>query len=447
MKRSLLIRPMMDEVYPEAVRGDGNYIYDTEGRRYLDGSSGAVTALIGHAAPEIIEAMREQAEKLSFVYRSQFTTAAAEQLAEKLNDLVGADEDYWSFFVNSGSEANETAIKIAIQHFQEQGDYRKNKVLSRWSSYHGITLGALSLSGHHDRRKRFSPLLDDLPSISSPAAGLAGADELELAIRRRGPENVAGFIAEPITGAAGGVLIPPPGYYERIREICDRHNILFIADEVMTGLGRTGKVFGMDHWKVKPDILTLGKGMGAGYTPIAATLASERVMKPILAGTKSVMSGHTYSANPQSAAVALAVLDYVEARELVARSEEMGEYLLNKLRKLSGHQPIIGEVRGRGLLIGVELVEQQETHIPFPKELGVTRRLVNLARDNGLLIYPASGAAAGDGDAIIIAPPLTISEAEADELVTLFGRALGQLTEELSGRCAYAGERIQNTAR
>ncbi|AQQ52357.1 aspartate aminotransferase family protein [Planococcus lenghuensis] len=432
MERSLLIKPKMDDEYPTAVRGEGVYIYDAAGHKYLDGSSGAVTALLGHAVPEIIDAMYNQSKSISFTYRSQFTTDAAEQLAQKLNELVGSDTDYWSFFVDSGSEATETAMKIAIQHWQEQGNYRKNKVLSRWNSYHGITLGALSMSGHLERRKRFAPLLDELPSISPPDAGLAGAEELDQAIRRKGADNVAAFIAEPIVGAAGGVLIPPAGYYERIREICDHHQVLFIADEVMTGIGRTGRMFGMDHWGAEPDIITLGKGMGAGYTPIAAALVSARVMEPILKGTQSVMSGHTYSANPQSAATAVAVLAYIEKHGLVERSAMSGLYLLDKFKALGAYCPLIGEVRGKGLMIGIDLTADSAVNRPFPKEMGVTAAFVKKARDNGLLVYPAAGASGGDGDTVIVAPPLTINQEEMDELVRLFKKTAAELQQEYS---------------
>lgn len=435
MKRSLLIKPMMDGFYPTATHGTGIYIYDEKGKKYIDGSSGAVTASIGHAIPAIVNAMQEQAQKLSFVYRSQFTSDPAEKLADKLNELVNADRDYWSFFVNSGSEATETAMKIAIQHWQEQGLFRKNKILSRWISYHGITIGALSMSGHVKRRERFVPLLEDYPCVSAPycyrcpfkqtypSCQLLCASELETAIARVGAEHVAAFIAEPIIGAAGGVIIPPAGYYEQIKKICDDHDILFIADEIMTGIGRTGKMFGMDHWGVKPDIIALGKGMSAGYAPIAAALANEKVMKPILEGSKSIMSGHTYSANPQSAAVALAVLAYIEKHDLVERSKESGSYLLTKLQLLAQRYPIIGDVRGKGLMIGVEFVT------PEGNDSGnLTNRIVNKARDKGLLLYPASAGKDGvEGDAIIISPPFIITKQELDQVADLFEETLRDL--------------------
>jgi adenosylmethionine-8-amino-7-oxononanoate aminotransferase len=446
MKDSLLIKPMMNECYPKAVRGSGIYIYDENGKKYIDGSSGAVTASIGHGVKEIVKAMHEQSNKLSFVYRSQFTSDPAEDLALKLNELVGAKEPFWSFFVNSGSEATETAMKIAIQHWQEKGDFKKNKILSRWMSYHGITIGALSMSGHVHRRERFTPLLEDYPNVSAPYCyrcpinqtfpdcGMFCANELERAINRIGSNQIAAFIAEPIVGAAGGVIIPPEGYYQRIKRICDDYNILLIADEVMTGMGRTGKMFGIDHWGVKPDIFALGKGMSAGYTPIAATLASEKVIEPILNGSKSIMSGHTYSANPQSAAIALAVIQYIEKHDLVDKSYKSGQYLLKKLQKLADKYLMIGDIRGKGLMIGVEFVANKQTKEPFPSNMGITNKVIKKAKEKGLLLYPAAAGEDGRvGDAIMIAPPLTIKEREMNRLVTIFDHTLQDIQAQIGG--------------
>ncbi|MFC0559642.1 aspartate aminotransferase family protein [Halalkalibacter alkalisediminis] len=443
MKESLLIKPLMNDFYPKAVRGSGIYLYDDQGKKYMDGSSGAITASIGHGVKNIIKAMHNQSKNLSFVYRSQFTTDPAENLALKLNEIVNTDERYWSFFVNSGSEATETAMKMAIQHWQEQGDYKKTKILSRWISYHGITLGALSMSGHVTRRERFQPLLEDCPTVSPPYCyrcpfkksypdcNLTCASELETAINRIGSEHIAAFIAEPIVGAAGGVLVPPDGYYQRIKQICEKHRILFISDEVMTGIGRTGKMFAMDYWNVSPDIIALGKGMSAGYAPIAATLASEKVMKPILKGSKSVMSGHTYSANPQSAAAALAVINYIEKHQLVKKSYENGKYLLAKLERLKKSHPIIGDIRGKGLMIGVEFVSNQMTKEPLPSEKGLTNKIIKCAREKGLLLYPASSGVDGRvGDAIIIAPPLVIKKREIKQLVSIFDEVLQEIKRE-----------------
>lgn len=443
MKRSFLIKPLLDVEYPMVSHGKGIYLYDMDGKQYIDGSSGAVTASIGHGVPEIAAAMLEQASKVSFAYRSQFTSDAAEKLAQKLSDLAPGDLN-WSFFVNSGSEATETAMKIAIQHWQEKGIKGKNRILSRWMSYHGITMGALSMSGHVLRRKRFVPLLEDFPSVSAPycyrcpfngtypSCGLTCANELETAIRRVGAENIAAFIAEPIIGASGGAVTPPDGYYQQVKEICERYDILFIADEVMTGIGRTGKMFAMEHWGVVPDIVALGKGMSAGYTPMAATIVTDRVMEPILKGSKLVMAGHTYSANPQSAAVSLAVLDYIERHQLVNAAEENGNYLFKKLKGLAQTYSLIGEVRGKGLLLGLELVANDNVRTPFELKLGITARLIEKAFQKGLLVYPASGGIDGiAGDAIIISPPLVIKKEEIDRLVLILEEAIGELQQEL----------------
>lgn len=445
LSKSFLIKPYLDEIYPTAVYGRGIYIYDENDQEYIDGSSGAVTASIGHAVPEIIEAMKNQAEKISFVYRSQFTTEAAEQLAKRLSEIESIkDGQYSSFFVNSGSEAVETAMKIAIQYWQEQGKPTKNKIISRWTSYHGITLGALSLSGHSERRRRFVAHLDDLPTIhapncyrcpfnqSYPSCQLACATELEIAIQRLGADSIAAFVAEPIVGAAGTVIIPPEGYYQKIREICDQYNILFIADEVMTGIGRTGKMLALEHWDTTADIIALGKGLSAGYTPIAAALVSEKIIEPIQSGSKVIMSGHTFSANPQSAAVALAVLEYVEKHKLVEKSAENGSYLLNKLQVLTEKYPFIDSVRGKGLMIGVEFVANPINKQPFAKGLKLTEQIVSAARKNGLLIYPsAAGMEGSDGDGIMIAPPLTINKDEIDQLLVIFAKTLEEIFQGL----------------
>ncbi|MFU2014229.1 aspartate aminotransferase family protein [Peribacillus butanolivorans] len=443
MKRNHLIKPILDHNYPTVSHGKGIYLYDTDGKQYIDGSSGAVTASIGHGVIDVVEAMTEQASKVSFAYRSHFTSEAAETLAEKLSELAPGDLN-WSFFVNSGSEATETAMKIAIQHWQEKGYERKNRIISRWTSYHGITMGALSMSGHVSRRKRFVPLLEDFPSISAPycyrcpynsessGCKLQCANELETSIQRLGSENIAAFIAEPIIGASAGAVTPRDGYYQRIKEICERYDILFIADEVMTGLGRTGKMFAMEHWGVTPDIIALGKGMSAGYTPIAATLVSDRVMEPILEGSNSIMAGHTYSANPLSAAVSLEVLTYIERMDLVQAAKEKGQYLLEKLHGLAKRFDIIGDVRGKGLLLGLEFVSNRSSKTPFDLQDGITSRIVDKAFEKGLLIYPASGAIEGiAGDAVIISPPLVITNEEIDSLVKILEASIEELQHEL----------------
>ena len=389
--------------------------------------------------------MNEQARKVSFVYRSQFSSEAAEKLAQKIAEMTPEGLN-WCFFVNSGSEATETAMKMAIQHYQEKGIQTKTKVISRWVSYHGITLGALSMSGHPIRRARFVPLLEEFPTVhppycyrcpynlESPSCNYLCARELETTINRLGAENIAAFIAEPVIGAAGGAITPPKDYYQVIKKICEDHDILFIADEVMTGFGRTGTMLACEQWGITPDIVALGKGMGAGYAPIAAAIASDKVMEPILEGTKSVMSGHTLSANPQSCAVSLAVLDYIEKNNIIQEVEEKGVYLRNLLEKLKVSFSFIGDIRGKGLLLGIEFVQDRTTKIPYPRKAMVTQKAVSLAREKGLLIYPAGAGIDGvNGDSIIISPPLTISKQEMDELVFLLKETLLELKNDLDG--------------
>ncbi|WP_428908422.1 aspartate aminotransferase family protein [Niallia sp. Krafla_26] len=429
MNKSYLIKPLLNASYPVIDYGKGVYLYDIEGKQYLDASSGAVTANIGHGVEEVLVAMKEQAEKVSFVYRSQFTSEPAEKLAAKIAGLT-QDQLKWSFFVNSGSEATETAMKVAIQHWQEKGIKTKNKILSRWLSYHGITLGALSMSGHSSRRARFVPLLEDFPTIHPPYCyrcpfnktnencGFPCAHELETTIQRIGADHIAAFIAEPVIGAAGAAITPPTNYFKIIKEICEKYDILLIADEVMTGFGRTGTWFAYEQWDIVPDIVALGKGMGAGYTAIAATLVSERVMEPILNGSNLIMSGHTLSANPQSCATSLAVLEFLEKNQIIPLVFQKSQYLFTELKKLQKQFSFIGNIRGKGLLIGIEFVQNRRTKEPFTQKLFLTQKVIKHAVENGLLLYPAGAGLDGvHGDAVIVSPPLTITEKEMDDLI------------------------------
>lgn len=438
-----LIKPILNHHYPRITHGKGIYLYDDQGKRYIDGSSGAVTASIGHGVQEIIEAMTEQAKQVSFVYRSQFTTEVAERLAEKMSEIAPGNLN-WSFFVNSGSEATETAMKIAVQHWQEKGIMTKTHIVSRWMSYHGVTMGALSMSGHIARRERFESMLEKYPLISAPYyyrdsnnLSVAECDDVyvnqfEQVIQRIGKENIAAFIAEPIIGAAGGALTPSAEYFKKMKYVCDKYDILFIADEVMTGLGRTGKMFAMDHFQVVPDIMATGKGMSAGYTPIASTIVSDKVMEPILLGSQSIMSGHTFSANPQSAAVALAVINYIEENNLVEKSAQYGTYLKEKLIQLANKSEIIGDVRGKGLFIGIEFVKNKITKQPFNKSCHVVNQMTEVCFKQGLLVYPANAGNDGiDGDAVIVAPPLTITIEEMDEIVERFSKSVAIVEQVL----------------
>ncbi len=442
-KDSHLIKPLLGASYPEVAYGKGIYLYDTEGNRYLDGASGAVTANIGHGVVEIIEAMKEQAEKISFAYRSQFTNRPAEELADKLAQMAPGELDY-TFFVNSGSEATETALKIAVQYWQEKGRKDKDRVISRWTSYHGITLGALSMSGHVLRRNRFASLLADYPVVSPPycyqcpfydtfpTCGLKCANELETAIQRIGADKVAAFIFEPIIGAAGGAIVPPEPYFNRIKEICDHYEILLIADEVMTGFGRTGKTFAMEHWEVEPDIMALGKGLSGGYTPIAATMVSKHIFQTIERGSKVIMGGHTFSGNPQSAAIGLAVLKYIERHQIINHVAQLEPFIEKELSQLSHRYPVIGDVRGKGMMWGLEFVSNPDTKECFPIHTFITERIIKKCFEKGLIVYPAVGGLNGTaGDAVIIAPPLIISKEELKFLVSTLEEAIAEISKEL----------------
>ncbi|MBL0389287.1 aspartate aminotransferase family protein [Tumebacillus sp. ITR2] len=442
VQTSMLIKPNLNAQYPVVDYGQGVYLYDQQGTQYLDGCSGAIVANLGHGLKQIADAAYEQALKVSFTYRTQFTSPAAETLAQRLVEKSpGMD---WVFFVNSGSEATEVALRLAWQYWQERGKPEKRKVLSRRVSYHGMTLGALGVSGHYGRRHRYNWLLHEEPAVAEAycyrcpfalepeSCGLKCADDLERKIRQAGADQVAAFIAEPIVGASGAALTPPAGYFEKIREICDRYDVLLIADEVMTGLGRTGEWFGMDHWNVKPDLIAVGKGMSAGYSPIAAIMASERVMETIRAGSGVGVFGHTYSGNPQSCAISLAVLDYVEENGLVEQVRETGQRMEAMLRQLASVHGIVGDVRGKGLLFGMELVADRAKKSCFDSKLQVANRLVSTAMQNGLVIYPSQGMVdLYAGDAILVAPPFVINEQELQEMTERLDKSLKQVAQGL----------------
>ena len=448
-KRTHLIKPLLGMDYAVISHGNGIYLYDEQGHPFIDGCSGAVTANIGHAVPEIKEAMVAQADKVSFVYRSQFTSTSAEQLAERLCQSAPGDLD-WVFFVNSGSEAMETALKIAVQYWQELGRPTKNRIISRWMSYHGITMGALSMSGHVIRRSRFNALLEHYPALSPPYCYRCSfhdhcpncskqyALEFEQTIQRLGAETIAAFVCEPVIGASGGAVVPPDRYFQEMKAVCERYDILFIADEVMTGIGRTGKMYAMEHWGVAPDILALGKGMSAGYTPMAATLVSDRIIQVIEQGSKIVLSGHTFSANPLSSAVCLAVLDYIEDNDVVQNAAKSGAILIKGLKELQAQYPIIGDVRGVGLLTAIEFVQDQVTKEPFLLHHEVTNRFIRKCYEAGLLVYTAAGGLNGmAGDAVIVAPPLVITEHEVQLLLSKLNLGLIELEKELEAEGLY----------
>jgi adenosylmethionine-8-amino-7-oxononanoate aminotransferase len=438
--KSNLLKQSLTAQYPTVARGEGVYLYDTAGKRYIDGSSGAMTANIGHGVQEIAEVMREQAMKVAFTFRTQFTNEPAEALAARLASLAPAELNS-VVFVNSGSEASEHAMRVALQYWRDSGKPGKVKFLGRQTSYHGMSMGALSMSGHGARRGDYGPLLHPFAKVppaycyrcpfgqEPSSCGLECASAWEAAILAEGPETVAAVIAEPIVGAAGGVLMPPEGYFRRLRDICDRHGVLLIADEVITGLGRTGAWFASVEEGIVPDIITTGKGTSAGYTPMASLIIHDRIVEAFARAGGSAPFGHTFSGNPLSAAICLAVLDYVEKHDLLANAVERGKELEAGLRALSQRFGMMVDVRGRGLLWGFEIVRDRMGRAPFDARVNVSARLVAHCMAAGLVVYPAGIAPLNN--ACIVAPPLTISSSEVEELLASLGEALTKLEQEL----------------
>lgn len=420
--RSALLKQNLKRHYPTVSHGSGVFLYDTEGREYLDGSSGAMTASIGHGVAEVADVMREQAERVAFTYRTQFTNDPAEELACRLADLAPGDLNT-AFFVSSGSEATEFAMRAAISHWREKGEPQKVKVLGRHVSYHGMTMGALSMSGHAGRRPDYASLLHPFP-VAPPVHGYRyahpGESEgeyaeralraVEAAIVAEEPGTVAAFIAEPIVGAAGGVLVPPAGYFRGLRELCRRLDTLLIADEVITGAGRTGDWFACSAEGVVPDLLVLGKGIGGGYTPIAAVLLRDHIVDTLRAGTGVAPFGHTFSGNPLSAATCLAVMDIVERENVLDNVRARGAQLEAGLRRLEKDHRHMVDVRGRGLLWGFEFVTDRETKKAPAAALDTANVFVEECLRQGLIVYPAGIPPLNN--AAIVCPPLVITEAE-----------------------------------
>lgn len=436
--------------YPTISSGTGVWLTDSQAKQYLDGCSGAVVANIGHGVSEVNEAINDQLRRVAFAHSSQFVSEAALNLAEKLIKMApsGFNPGGRTYFVSGGSEAVETALKMARAYFYEMGATQKHIVISRRNSYHGSTQGALSATGHPARRKPYLPLLAGNPQVSPSypyrcACGAAGvcssavcgkrlADELEAAIVQAGPENVMAFIAEPVVGAALGAVPPHPDYFKHVREVCNRHSVLLIADEVMTGLGRIGADFGLSLFGVEADIIALGKGLSAGYMPLGAVLASKRVVSAFENGTGIFEHGFTYSAHPTACAAGLAVLEYMEANQLTKRVGELELRLKDGLSAVAAGSAIVGDVRGKGFLWGMEFVCDREAKSPFPSELKLSQNLAAEAASQGLLIYPGSGSIDGaSGDHVIVAPPYTASEAELDKLFELLSVSVKNIAQAI----------------
>ena len=423
--------------YPVAVHGEGAYLFDREGKRYLDASGGAAVSCLGHSDTTVVRAIQEQLARLPFAHTSFFTNEPMEALADALIARAPAPLDK-VYFVSGGSEAIEAALKLARQYFVEKNEPQRRYLIGRRQSYHGNTLGALAVGGNAWRRKQFEPLLIEARHVSpcyayrgrqagesDAAYGERLAAELEAEIAALGGDRVMAFVAETVVGATLGAVPPVPGYFKRVREVCDRHGILLILDEVMCGMGRCGTLYAFEQEGVVPDLVTVAKGLGAGYQPIGATLVAKHVYEAIVSGSGFFQHGHTYLGHAAACAGALAVQRRLHEDGLLARVRPLGERLERKLRAAFGDHPNVGDIRGRGLFWGLELVAERAAKRPFDPKLRVHARLKKEALKAGLMCYPMGGTLDGmQGDHVLLAPPFIVEEAQLDELVAKLGAAL-----------------------
>ncbi|HET9577410.1 MAG TPA: aspartate aminotransferase family protein [Usitatibacter sp.] len=423
--------------FPMAVAGSGATITDSSGKQYIDASGGAAVSCLGHGHPDVRQAMHAQIDKLAYAHTSFFTTAVAEELADHLIARAPAGMSH-VFFVSGGSEAIEAALKLARQYFVEIGQPQRRHFIARRQSYHGNTLGALAVGGNAWRRRQFAPLLIDVAHVSpcyeyrdrrdaeTPERyGERLAKELEDQVAALGSENVIGFVVEPVVGATLGAAPPVPGYFQRIREACDRHGILLIADEVMCGMGRTGTLHALEQEGIVADLATIAKGLGGGYQPIGAVLAQRRIVDALSKGSGFFQHGHTYLAHAVACAAALAVQKVIERDGLLARVREQGEGLRRRLDSAFGKHPHVGDIRGRGLLMAVELVADRASKQPFDPDRRLHAKVKAEAMARGLMVYPMGGTIDGRlGDHVLLAPPFIVTDAELDAIVERLTQAV-----------------------
>ena len=429
------------KTFPIVVRGEGSWLISSDGSRFLDASGQAAVVSIGHGVAEIGRAMAEQSSQVAFAHTTQFHSAPAEKLAARL--LALAPPNFRTggrvYFTSGGSEASETAIKLVRQYHLESGQPSRYRIISRRQSYHGSTLGAMSISGNVARRAPYQPMLQEWGHIAPcfcyhcpfdktfPQCHLACADDLELHLSGKDSATAAAFIFEPVVGATLGAAPPPEGYAARIAEICRKHGILLIADEIMTGMGRTGKPFAVEHWGIEPDLILTGKGIASGYAPLGAVLVSNRVVAALDHGTGVFQHGFTYQAHPVATAAGNAVLDYIEQHNLFARVSRAAETLRAALAPLASHHNV-GDIRGLGLLLGVEFVKNKATREPFPREENVAERIRQAALAEKVLTYPTQGCVDGSrGDHILLAPPFIISQQESALIAGALHSALNKV--------------------
>ena len=436
--------------FPVAVSGKGVRLTDSEGREYIDASGGAAVSCLGHGHPDILAAMHAQIDKLAYAHTSFFTTEVAEELAANLIRQAPAGTSH-AYFVSGGSEGVEAALKMARQYYVEIGQPQRSRFIARRQSYHGNTLGALAVGGNAWRRAQFAPLLIDVEHVSpcyeyrdrrqdetAEQYGERLAAELEQTILRVGPEQVIAFIAETVGGATAGVLTAVPGYFRRVREVCDRHGILLILDEVMCGMGRCGTLHACEAEGVVPDLMVIAKGLGGGYQPIGAVLAQAKVVEAMRKGSGFFQHGHTYLGHAVACAAALAVQQVIERDGLLAQVRRRGEQFAGRLREAFGEHPNVGDIRGRGLFIGMEFVADRATREPFDPALQVNSTLKRIAMDNGHMCYPMGGTIDGRrGDHVLLAPPFIATEDDIEQIVLRLQRALGRTLETASANAGH----------
>jgi adenosylmethionine-8-amino-7-oxononanoate aminotransferase len=436
--------------FPVAVSGQGVRIFDHDGREYIDASGGAAVSCLGHGHPDVLAAMHAQIDKLAYAHTSFFTTEVAEELAANLIRRAPAGTSH-AYFVSGGSEGVEAALKMARQYYVEIGQPQRSRFIARRQSYHGNTLGALAVGGNAWRRAQFAPLLIDVEHVSpcyeyrdrrdgetADQYGERLAAELEQTIRQIGAEQVIAFIAETVGGATAGVLTPVPGYFRRVREICDRHGILLILDEVMCGMGRCGTLHACEAEGVVPDLMVIAKGLGGGYQPIGAVLAQAKIVDAMRKGSGFFQHGHTYLGHAVACAAALAVQQVIERDRLLEQVVARGELLMRRLREVFGEHPHVGDIRGRGLFIGLEFVADRGTRQPFDPALQMNATLKRVAMDNGLMCYPMGGTIDGRrGDHVLLAPPFIATEDDIEQIVLRLQRALGRTLEKASATAGH----------
>jgi hypothetical protein len=432
-----ILHRQISHSYPVAATARGVIVHDSAGKEYIDACGGAAVSCLGHSHPDVLAAMHKQLDQLAYAHTSFFTSQVAEELAD---DLIAHAPEGISrvFYVSGGSEAVEAALKLARQYFVERGELQRRFIIGRRQSYHGVTLGALAVGGREWQRKQFGPLMIETHHVSpayeyrdkragetAEAYGVRLAEELERKIDELGGENVIAFVAETVVGATLGAVPAVPGYFRRVREICNRHGILLILDEVMCGMGRTGTLHACEQEGINPDLMAVAKGVGGGYAPIGALLIQERIFNTVAEGSGAFLHSHTYTGHPLACAAALAVQRVIRRDDLLENVRRQGDYLSRRLNERFGNHPFVGDLRGRGLFQGIEIVSDRGTKEPFDPSYRLHARIKHEAMARGLMIYPMGGTVDGTrGDHVLLAPPFIIDSAAIDTIVERLGEAI-----------------------